>query len=384
MRPFHRAAQASARAVAYLSLLGALAGCSYFGGGTAKPKPAELGANVPVLGVRQAWVAKIGGVQGLPLMVDVRGSVATLASADGVVVGIDARTGGDLWRVSLGEPLAAGVGSDGKWHAVVSRGNEIIVLEAGRELWRQRLTSQVYTAPLVAGARVFVLGADRSVVAFDARNGHRLWGQSRPGEPLVLRQPGLLTAVGDTLVVGLSGRMVGFNPDNGIVRWEAPLASSRGTNDVERLVELVAPFSRVDGSVCARAFQAAVGCVNAARGVVEWVQKANGGQGINGNEAALFGAESNGVVTAWRRTDGARLWTSDRLQYRKLTAPLLLGRSVVVGDDSGMVHLLSREDGSPLNRLQTDGSGIAATPVVVADTLVVVTHNGNVYGFRPD
>lgn len=384
MRPLHRAAQTSARVVACLSLLGALAGCSYFGGGSAKPKPAELGANVPVLGVRQVWVAKIGGVQGLPLMVDVRGSVATLASADGVVVGIDARTGGDLWRVSLGEPLAAGVGSDGKWHAVVSRGNEIIVLEAGRELWRQRLTSQVYTAPLVAGARVFVLGADRSVAAFDARNGHRLWGQSRPGEPLVLRQPGLLTAVGDTLVVGLSGRMVGFNPDNGIVRWEAPLASPRGTNDVERLVELVAPFSRVDGSVCARAFQAAVGCVNAARGGVEWVQKANGGQGINGNEAALFGAESNGVVTAWRRTDGARLWTSDRLQYRKLTAPLLLGRSVVVGDDSGMVHLLSREDGSPLNRLQTDGSGIAATPVVVADTLVVVTHNGNVYGFRPD
>lgn len=384
MRSFHCAAQASARAITCLSLLVALAGCSYFGGGSAKPKPAELGANVPVLGVRQAWVAKIGGVQGLPLMVDVRGSVVTLASADGIVVGIDARTGGDLWRVSLGEPLAAGVGSDGKWQAVVSRSNEIIVLEAGRELWRQRLTSQVYTAPLVAGARVFVLGADRSVVAFDARNGQRLWGQSRPGEPLVLRQPGLLTEVGDTLVVGLSGRMVGFNPDNGIVRWEAPLASSRGTNDVERLVELVAPFSRVDGSVCARAFQSAVGCVNATRGVVEWMQKANGGQGIHGNETALFGTESNGVVTAWRRTDGARLWTSERLQYRKLTAPLLLGRSVVVGDDSGWVHLLSREDGSPLNRLQTDGSGIAATPVVVADTLVVVTHNGNVYGFRPD
>ena len=79
-----------------------------------------------------------------------------------------------------------------------------------------------------------------------------------------------------------------------------------------------------------------------------------------------------------------RLWSTDRLQLRKLTAPLLLGRSVVVGDDEGLVHLLSKEDGSPLNRLTTDDSGIAAAPVVAADTLVVVTRNGGVYGFRPD
>lgn len=384
MKPFHRMALASGRSAVLLALVAAMAGCSFWGGGDAKPKPVDLGANVPVLGVRQAWVAKIGAMQGMSLVVDVRGTAINLASADGVVAGIDARTGGDLWRVSLGEPLAAGVGSDGKWSAVVSRGNEVIVLEAGRELWRRRLASQVYTAPLVAGARVFVLGADRSIVAFDAKSGQRLWSQSRPGEPLVLRQPGILTAVGDTLIAGFSGRLVGLNPDTGTVRWEAPLASPRGTNDVERLVELVAPFSRVDGSVCARAFQAAVGCVNAARGSVDWVQKANGGQGIHGNDAVLFGTESNGVVVSWRRADGARLWTSERLQYRKLTAPLLLGRSVVIGDDSGLVHLLSRDDGAPLNRMQTDGSGIAATPVVAADTMVVVTRNGNVYGYRPD
>ncbi|MGE8375898.1 MAG: PQQ-binding-like beta-propeller repeat protein, partial [Diaphorobacter nitroreducens] len=87
---------------------------------------------------------------------------------------------------------------------------------------------------------------------------------------------------------------------------------------------------------------------------------------------------------AWRRTDGSRAWTSDRLQFRKLTAPLVLGRSVVVGDDTGLVHLLSREDAAPLNRLTTDGSAIAAAPAVAGDTLVVVTRKGGVYGFRPD
>ncbi|WP_237707281.1 outer membrane protein assembly factor BamB [Acidovorax sp. NO-1] len=361
-----------------------LAGCSLWGGGSSKPVPADLGANVAVLGVRQAWTARIGNVSGLPLEIHSAGSVVTVASSDGVVAAIDARTGADLWRVALSEPLSAGVGSDGKSAAVVARSNALIVLDGGRERWRQPLGAQVFTPPLVAGGRVFVLSADRSLSAFDALTGRKLWSLQRPGEPLILRQSGVLLAAGDTLVTGFSGRLVGLNPDNGSVRWEAPLASARGTNDVERLVELVGRTSRVEESICARAFQAAVGCVNAARGSVSWTLPASGAEGVHGDGEALFGAESNGTVTAWRRGDGSRLWSTDRLKHRKLTAPLLLGRSVVVGDETGLVHLLSRTDGSPLNRISTDGSGIAAAPAVAADTLVVVTRNGGVYGFRPD
>ncbi len=360
-----------------------LTGCSLWGG-SSKPKPADLGPNVPILGVRQAWTAKIGSTAGLPLEVQVNGNVVTVASADGAVAAIDARTGGDIWRTSLGEPLSAGVGSDGKWTAVVTQKNDVVVLANARELWRQTLQAQSYTPPLVAGNRVFVLEANRSVAAFDAATGQRLWSQQRSGDPLVLRQHGVLIAVGDTLVAGLGGRLVGFNPDNGSIRWEAPVASSRGTNDVERLVEVIGRTSRVGDVVCARAFQAAVGCVNALRGSTLWTQPANGAEGVDGDDQLVFGTESNGTVIAWKRQDGAKAWTSERLQYRKLSAPLVLGRSVVIGDDSGLVHLLSREDGSPLNRLTTDGSGVSVGPVASADTLVVVTRNGGIYGFRPE
>lgn len=369
--------------IAALAAAAVLGGCSLWGG-PSKPKPADLGPNVPVLGVKQVWTGKVGSTEGLPLDVKVIGNTVLLASVDGVVAAIDARTGGDIWRTALNTPLSAGVGSDGKWAAVVSKKNEIIALADGREVWRKPLPAKAYTAPLVAGSRVFVLAADRSLSAYDAATGQRLWLQQRPGEPLILSQGGVLMAVGDTLVAGQSGRLVGFNPDSGAVRWEAPLASPRGTNDVERLVEIVGRTSRVDDSVCGRAFQATVGCVNAARGTVLWTQPASGAEGIHGDETHIFGSESNGSVVAWKRVDGAKAWTSDRLQYRKLTAPLLLGRSVVVGDDSGLVHLLSRDDGSPLNRLTTDGSGIFVAPVAAAETLVVVTRNGGVYGFRPD
>lgn len=363
-----------------LALAALLAACS---SGPQKPKPAELSPGADLIGVRQVWATKIGAVA-LPLDVRVVGQSAALAASDGTVAVLDTRSGGDLWRASLNTPLSAGVGYDGQRAAVITRGNEVVTLEAGREVWRQRLNAVSLTAPLVAGGRVFVLGADRTVTAFDGQSGRRLWQQQRAGEALVLRQAGVLLAVGDTLVVGLSGKLVGLHPLSGSVRWEAAIASPRGTNDIERLVDLVAGVSREGNVVCARAFQAAVGCVDATRGSVLWTKPAIGATGVQGDRDSVFGVEADGTVVAWRRTDGERAWTQELLRYRNLGAPLLAGRSVVVGDGGGLLHFLSREDGSPMARVSTDGTAIAAAPVLAGNTLVVVTRGGGVFGFRPE
>jgi outer membrane protein assembly factor BamB len=237
---------------------------------------------------------------------------------------------------------------------------------------------------LVAGERVFVLSSDRSVSAFDAATGRKLWQQQRTGEALVLGQSGVILAVGDTLVTGLGGRLVGLNPANGNTRWSAPIATSRGVNEIERLVDLVAGVSRDGQQICVRAFQSAVGCVDTSKGGVTWVKPAFGFAGVHGNANTLVGTEKDGKVVAWRRTDGEVLWTSERLRYRALSAPLMVGQLIVVGDESGMVHFLSREDGAALNRLPTDGSAVVAAPVLVGNTVVVVTQAGGVFGFKPE
>lgn len=371
----------SGLAVVMATLLAiALAGCA---SGSDGPKPAELGSNTALLGIRLAWSAKTGEVN-FPLDVKVVGSTVTVASSSGTLQAFDSRTGAELWRTDVATTLAAGVGSDAVFSAVVSRNNELIVLESGKEAWRQKLAAQSFTAPLVAGERVFVLLADRSVSAFDAKSGRKLWTQQRPGDALVLRQAGVLQAVGDTLVVGLSGRLTGMSPQDGSIRWEAPIASPRGTNEIERLVDLVAGLSRDGTVVCARAFQAAIGCVNAARGNLIWSRPASGSVGLSGDDKFVYGTEGDGKVVAWRRADGERAWVSELLRYRGLTAPLAIGRSVAIGDGTGLVHFLSREDGAPLNRLPTDGSAIVAAPVLAGGTLVVVTRNGGVFGFKPE
>ncbi len=358
----------------------ALVGCA---GGANSPKPTELGPNPALLGVRTAWSGKVGVVD-FPLSVSVNGSMVTLASSDGVLASLNARSGIEQWRTNIGAAIAAGVGSDGRYAAVVTRGNELVTLDAGRELWRARMSAQVFTAPLVAGARVFVLGADRSVAAFDAQSGRKLWQFQRPGEALVLRQAGVLTAVGNTLVAGLSGRLLGINPLNGNILWDAPIATPRGTNDIERMVDIVAGVGRDGNELCVRAFQAAVACVDTTQGSVTWKKSASGAVGLQADDKLIFGVESDGRVMAWQRSNGEQTWVSDRLRYRQLSTPLVIGRSVVLGDELGLLHFMSRADGSPLNRLTTDGSAIAVTPVMAAGTLVVVTRNGGVYGFQPE
>lgn len=370
----------AARVLVGCAVLGLVFGCA---SGSQKPKPVDLPPVADLLKVRLAWSIK-SAPSDFPLNIQVVGNTVTVAGSDGSVMSIDPLTGAELWRAALGGQILAGVGSDGRVAAVLTRGNELVAMEGGKETWRQKMTAPSFTSPLVAGGRVFLLGADRSVNAFDAQSGRKLWGVQRPGEPLVLRQAGVLLAVGDTLIAGLSGRLVGINPLNGAVLWESPIAVSRGTNDIERLVDLVGRVSRDGGVVCARAFQTAVGCINAERGSLLWTRPANGFVGVHGDGKYVFGAEGDGKMLAWRQADGERVWQSDRLQYRNLTAPLVVGRSVAVGDEAGNVHLMSREDGTLLTRLATDGSAITAAPVLAGQTLIVVTRNGGIFGFKPE
>jgi outer membrane protein assembly factor BamB len=133
--------------------------------------------------------------------------------------------------------------------------------------------------------------------------------------------------------------------------------------------------------VCARAYRISVGCVNTLRGNLVWAKPAVGLEGVQDDTRTLFGSESDGKVIAWNRVNGERLWQTEQLLNRNLSAPAVLDKAIAVGDSSGFLHFLSKTDGSPLNRVATDGSAMAAAPVVVGATLVVVTRNGGVFGF---
>ena len=368
----------AARGLTALALGALLAACS---SSPSKPQPSALPAVSGSLTVSQAWTTRLGEIT-TPVQAAVLGNRVVLATSQGLLAELDAATGREAWRINLNATLVAGVGSDGKRHAVVTSDNVLLVVESGREIWRQRLSAQTYTAPLVAGERVFVQTADRTVTAFDGASGQRLWSLPRNADPLVLRQAGVLTAVGDTLLAGNGGRLSGIQPLSGQVRWDALVGSSRGTNEVERLVDLVAGVSRQGNTVCVRAFQTAVGCVDAVRGQVLWTRPSHGHQGLDGDDARVYGVESDSKLRAWNRADGQLAWTDESYRFRGLTAPRVWGPVIALGDEQGAVHLLSREQGKSLQRLATDGSPVAMQPVLAGQTLVTVNRSGLVSGWR--
>jgi outer membrane assembly lipoprotein YfgL len=311
-----------------------------------------------------------------------QGGTVTVAASDGTVTSIEAASGRALWRTNIGARITAGVGSDGTRSAVVTDAGDLVLLEGGDVKWKQPLATRVATAPLVAGGRVFVLGVDRAVQAFDGQDGTRLWRVARPGDPLTLAQAGVITAVRDTLVVGQGPRLAGIDPAGTALRWEAVVGSPRGANEIERLADLVGPALRVGDTVCARSFQAAVGCVDTGTGRAVWTKAVGGTSAVAGDAELVFGGDGSDRLTAWKTANGDVAWTSEELMHRGLGAPAALAGSVVFGDRDGTLHWLSRADGKTQARLPTDGSPVAAPPARVGDMLIVTTRNGGVFAYR--
>ena len=364
-----------------LPLIGAvllLAACA-----SGKPKPQPLEPLTPKIAGREVWKHSVGNIKFPLSVVSVRNSFV-VADGEGTVLALDARSGGELWRGNAGSALSAGVGSDGRFAAVVTREGELVVFEQGQIKWRKSVGVRVNTAPLVAGERVFVLGADRGVQAFDVLDGRKLWALQRAGDPLTLTQNGVLAAFKDTLVVGQGPRIAGVDPLQGTLRWEVPVGSPRGANEIERLADLVGPAARVGDVLCARSFQAAVGCVDAEKGTIIWSKNIGGTDAVTADAQFVFGADASDRVTAWKAATGEVAWTSDKLQYRGLSSPLSVGKTVVFGDEDGTVHWLARETGEAQLRLSTDGGAIIAAPVASGTTMLVVTRKGGLFAFRPE
>lgn len=116
-----------------LAALVAFAGCS-----SDRPPPTPLETYAPQIAGRAVWNARFGAVG--PIIVPAaRDGQFIVATTAGSVLALQADSGAVLWQTSVGAPVAAGVGSDGRFVSVVTRGNEVVTFDSGRELWRKRV-----------------------------------------------------------------------------------------------------------------------------------------------------------------------------------------------------------------------------------------------------
>jgi len=220
------------------------------------------------------------------------------------------------------------------------------------------------------------------VRAYDVRDGRWLWQYQRPGgEALALSSQSVLMPFRDTLLVGQGARLVGLDPLRGTVRFDASAGTPRGTNEVERLADLIGPAARADDEVCVRAFQFAVACFELNRGSLRWSRPHSGTQAVAASDAMVVGADGTDRLTAWKAENGDLLWRVDRFTHRGLSAPAIWGDKLAVVDAEGYLHLLALADGRNLARFELDGP-LAAAPVVVDQHLLVLTRKGTLSMLR--
>ncbi len=359
-----------------------LTGCSSlnpFASKAPRNDPAPLVEFKQTMALRTVWSADIGKSENYVFSPALVGDKLYVASAEGTLACLDVLSGQTLWRINAGVALTAGVGSDGKSVVVAGTDGVILAFDAanGKSIWKSQASSEVLSAPAVGRGMVVVRSLDNRIVGLDAETGVRRWFLQRTAPALTLRAaPGIVIAEGNAYVALPGGRLIAMSVMNGAVRWEAAIAEPRGATELERVADVSGTPVITGRDICAATYQGRIACADISNGTVRWSRELSAEAGAGIDERFVFAADERGNLLAFTRDSGASQWRNKALSWRRLSAPVSFGRAVVVGDREGYLHFLSREEGSMIARVATDGSAIKATPVVSGSSLIVQTQSG--------
>jgi len=378
------------RELILIAALGALvSGCSTVGETVGKlnpfassgPKPAELKPIKATTDVRVLWKYSIGKSGDYVFSPAIVGSSVYVAAADGSIARLD-ENGAAQWRIKAGQPLSAGVGSDGRLVVVGTPKGEVLAFSAsdGKALWKVKVSSEVLAAPAVGDDGVAVKSGDNRIHLLDAKDGSRKWFYQRAVPALSLRSFAPPVFSDRYLVSGFpAGKIVVLDLKNGAPVWEGAVSLPKGATELDRVADIVST-PVVDGNqACAVAFQGKVSCFDLGQGgQLLWSRDISSAAGLAVEGRYVYVSDDKGTVHALDRSSGGSVWKQDSLTNRRLSAPMPRRVLVAVGDLAGIVHLLQREDGGFAARVATDGTPIQAPPQLLGLHFLVQTTGGAV------
>ncbi len=356
-----------------------LTGCSLFGSTDDRYKPAPLASFLPEAAPQSAWKTQIGSGSGLGFAPAIVDGAAYAATPDGAVIKVDLQSGGIVWRAMVDKKLSAGVGSDGKVSAVVTREGVVVALdESGQIKWRAQATSDVSVPPVVGYGVVVVRSGDYRVQAFNAETGDRIWSVQRPGPALTLRAAARMAMMEGLVISAIpGGKLLGINAVSGDVQWEGTVAIPKGSTDLERVIDVVGAPVVLGQLMCAVSYQGRIVCFDiAAGGRTAWSKDFSSLAGLALDNLHVYAPNQIDVVTALNIQNGAIVWSQDALKNRKLTSPAALASAVAVGDFEGFVHFMAQKDGHFLARVSVGGGAIRSPLMSTPQGVLVQTGDG--------
>jgi len=374
-----------------LAALLLLNGCSWiksWGDDDELDAPAELVEFVPTLEVGKVWSTNIGSgldKAGRQLRPAYLSDTIYAADYKGLIMAINAQSGSRKWEVKTKLPFTGGPGVSDELLLMGTQNGEVFAFDAssGSQLWSATVTSEVLAAPAVADSIVVVRCIDGRVFGLDADTGRRVWIYDHSVPLLTLRgnSPPLLRA-GVVFIGYDGGQVVALRLDDGTLMWEQTLVTTEGRTELERLSDIDGQLVFVASDLLVSSYKNRLASLAADSGRLLWFKDIPSASGVAVSRVNLTLSDKDGNLWLLDRRNGAEFWKQNQMLRRGLTRPAFYGNFVVVGDAEGFLHWLNISDGSFAARAKVGGKGFTGPPLVVGNTVYVMTKKGELAAFR--
>jgi outer membrane protein assembly factor BamB len=374
-----------------LATLLLLNGCSWiksWGDDDDPDAPAKLVDFTPTLKVGKAWSTNIGkGLDKTGRQIRPAYSSGSLYAADykGLLSAIDAGNGKKQWEIKTELPFTGGPGVSDNLLMMGTENGEVFAFDAstGTQLWSATVTSEVLAAPAESDGIVVVRCIDGRVFGLDADTGQRLWVYDHSVPLLTLRGNAPLVLRAGVVYVGYDGgQVVALKLDDGIKMWEQTLVTAEGRTELERLSDIDGQLVFIASDLLVSSYKKRLASLAADSGRLLWFKDISSATGVSVDRINLTLSDKDGNLWLLDRRNGAEFWKQDQLLNRGLTRPVFYGSFIAVGDAEGYLHWINIVDGQFAAREKVGGNGFAGPPLVVGNTLYVMTKKGDITAFR--
>jgi len=344
--------------------------------------PAVLKEFQAKLKPRILWSAKLEGAESYEFYPGIIGDEAYAASSDGSLARFNLKTGKAIWKINTGEKLSGGVGAGVNEITVGTSTGLVVAYDLnGKLLWKTRLSSQILSAPKIHEGLVIVRTADNLIHGVNVKDGLKKWTFSRVGPPLSLRSSAGVVASDGVIYAGFpGGKLAAIREDNGSLIWEITVAQPKGVTEIERASD-VTSSPVIDGlTIYTVAYQGKISAVDRVNARTLWSRDISSYTGLNIEGARIYVAHTGGALYSLAIESGKTYWRQGDLLNRKLTTPLGMGDYVAVGDLEGYIHILDKETGAFLGRIQLDEDPVMRHMVEFeTGKFLAQTRNGGLY-----